>query len=139
MDVLRRNTDYGMRMMVLLAEFYSDGQLISARQLTSGARFSYMLGSKILQRLHNAGLVNSGMGPKGGFILSKPPSEITLMDVVEALQGNVKLNRCLVDDKGCELQSTCEINTKLSTLQLYIDNYLSGITLAEVIKPNDNT
>lgn len=138
MDVLRRNTDYGMRMMVILAEYFSDGQLISARQLTKGARFSYMLGSKILQRLHNAGLLNSGMGPKGGFILSRPPSEITLMDVVEALQGNVRLNRCLLGSDECELKSTCEINTKLSALQLYIDDYLSGITLAEMIKPNNN-
>ena len=139
MDVLRRNTDYGLRIMVILAEYYSDGQLISARQLTNTAHFSYELGCKTLQKLHNKGLLNSGMGPKGGFILSKPPSEITLMDVVEALQGNVRLNRCLLDGDGCEFQSTCEINTKLSDLQLYINDFFSGITLAEMIKPNNNT
>jgi len=139
MDVLRRNTDYGLRMMVILAEYFSDGQLISARQLANTAHFSDQLSSKILQRMHKAGLVSSGMGPKGGFILSRPPSEITLMDVVEALQGNVRLNRCLLDGDGCEFQSTCEINTKLSDLQLYINDFFSGITLAEMIKPNDNT
>ena len=137
MDVLRRNTDYGMRMMAALTEHFSDGQLISARQLANSCRFSYQLSSKILQKLHKAGLVSSGMGPKGGFALSKQPSEITLMDIVKALQGEVRLNRCLLGGDGCEFQADCEINTKLSGLQLYIDGYLGGITLAEIVKSNE--
>lgn len=136
MDILRRNTDYGMRMMAALTEYFSDGQLVSARQLATRGNFSYQLGCKILQKLHKAGLVSSGMGPKGGFALSRPPSEITLMNIVEALQGEVRLNRCLLGGDGCEFQADCEINTKLSSLQLYIDGYLGGITLAEIVKSN---
>jgi len=135
MDVLRRNTDYGLRIMVALAEHFGSGQLVSSRQLTSDCRFSYQLGCKILQKLHKAGLVDSSMGPKGGFILNRDPSEITLMDIVKVLQGDVRLNRCLLGGDGCEFQSDCEINAKLSGLQLYIDGYLGGITLAEIAKP----
>ena len=67
MDVLRRNTDYGLRMMTVLAEHFNNGQLISARQLAGNGHFSYQLGCKLLQKLHRAQLVKSGMGPKGGF------------------------------------------------------------------------
>jgi len=137
MDILRRNTDYGLRMMAALAGHFSDDQLISTRQLASAGNFPYQVGCKILQKLHKAGLVSSSMGPKGGFALSKQPSEITLMDIVKALQGEVRLNRCLLGGEGCEFQADCEINTKLSGLQLYIDGYLGGITLAEIVKSNE--
>ncbi len=132
MDIIRRNTDYGLRMMATLAEHFNNGQLISARQLANDGHFSYQLGCKLLQRLHKAKLVKSGMGPKGGFALSREPSKITLMEIINVLQGELRLNRCLLDGDGCEFQPDCEINTKLSCLQLYIDGYLNGITLAEI-------
>jgi Rrf2 family protein len=133
MDVLRRNTDYGLRMMATLAKHFNNGQLMSARQLASDGHFSYQLGCKLLQKLHQAELVKSGMGPKGGFTLNRDPSKITLLEIIKVLQGEIRLNRCLIGGDGCEFESDCEINTKLSCLQLYINGYLNGITLAEVM------
>ena len=133
MDVLRRNTDYALRMMVNLTSYFN-GEFISARQLASEGNFSYQLGCKILQKLHNAKLVKSNMGPKGGFALSRKPSEINLMEIIIALQGGIRLNRCLLGGEGCEFESECEINTKLACLQLYIDGYLGGITLEEILR-----
>ncbi len=131
MDVLRRNTDYALRMMAALASLSSD-KSVSARQLASEGNFSYDLGCKILQRLHKAGLVQSRMGPKGGFALSKAPSEISLMEIVNVLQGGIRLNRCLLGGNGCEFQAECGISAKLAHLQRHIDDYLGGITLAEI-------
>ena len=131
MDVLRRNTDYALRMMTALADNF-DGKAISARQLASEGNFSYDLGCKILQRLHKAGLVHSHMGPKGGFSLSREPSEITLMEIVNVLQGGILLNRCLLGGNGCECQADCVISEKLADLQQYINDYLGGISLAEI-------
>jgi Rrf2 family protein len=119
-------------MMVNLASRFN-GEFISARQLASEGNFSYQLGCKILQKLHKANLVKSDMGPKGGFVLSREPSQITLMEVITALQGGLRLNRCLFGGRGCEFESECEIHTKLTCLQLYIDGYLGGITLQEIL------
>jgi len=110
---------------------------MSARQLASDGHFSYQLGCKLLQKLHKAKLVKSSMGPKGGFTLSREPSKITLMQIIKVLQGGVRLNRCLLDGEGCEFESDCKINTKLSCLQLYIDGYLDGITLAEIARAKE--
>ena len=132
MDVLRRNTDYALRIMVDLASHFN-GQFISARQLASDGNFSYQLGCKILQKLHRANLVKSNMGAKGGFALSRRPSEITLREIITVMQGDIRLNRCLPDGIGCEFEPLCEINTKLACLQLYVDGYLGGITLEEVL------
>jgi Rrf2 family protein len=120
-------------MMTVLAKHFNNGQLISARQLASDGHFSYQLGCKLLQKLHQAELVKSGMGPKGGFTLNREPSKITLLEIIKALQGEIRLNRCLPGGDECEFESDCEINTKLSCLQLYINGYLNGITLAEVM------
>jgi Rrf2 family protein len=125
-------------MMVNLASHF-DGELISSRQLAVEGDFSYELGCKILQKLHKAGLVESNMGSKGGFALSKRPSEITLMEIIKVLQGGIRLNRCLLGGEGCEFQSDCKISAKLSCLQLYIDGYLSGITLTEILKAREKT
>ena len=133
MDVLRRNTDYALHMMVNLANHFN-GKFISARRLASEGNFSYPLGCKILQKLHKANLVESGMGPKGGFALSREPSQINLMEIITALQGGIRLNRCLLGGEGCEFEPECEINTKLTCLQLYIDGYLGGITLEEILQ-----
>jgi len=133
MDALRRNTDYALRMMVNLASPFN-GEFISARQLASEGNFSYQLGCKILQKLHNAKLVKSNMGPKGGFALSRKPSEITLMEIIIVMQGGIRLNRCLLGGEGCEFEPECEIHTKLACLQLYIDGYLGGITLEEILQ-----
>ncbi len=134
MDVLRRNTDYGLRMMVALAKHFDNGQLMSARELSQEGHFSYELGCKILQKLHKGELVRSSMGPKGGFALSRKPSKITLMKIIIALQGGIRLNRCLLGGDGCEFQNECELHTKLACLQLYIEGYFSGITLEEILR-----
>jgi Rrf2 family transcriptional regulator, iron-sulfur cluster assembly transcription factor len=132
MDVLRRNTDYGLRIMAALAKHFDEGRLISARQLASDGHFSYQLGCKLLQKLHQARLVESGMGPKGGFSLSRKPGQITLLEIIRVFQGEIRLNRCLAGGQGCEFESDCAINSKLSGLGEYINSYLDGITLAEI-------
>jgi Rrf2 family protein len=119
-------------MMVDLAGRFN-GEFTAARQLAEDGNFSYQLGCKILQKLHKAGLVKSDMGPKGGFALSREPAQINLMEIIAALQGGVRLNRCLLGGKGCEFESECEIHTRLTCLQLYIDGYLGGITLQEIL------
>ena len=133
MDVLRRNTDYALRIMVNLASHFN-GEFLSARQLASEGNFSYQLGCKLLQKLGKDKLVKSSMGPKGGFVLSRKPSQITLLEIINVLQGGIRLNRCLLGGNGCEFEPECELSTKLACIQLYIDGYLGGITLEELVR-----
>ncbi len=133
-EVLRRNTDYALRMMVAIAKRFKNEELMSARQLTSDCNFSYELGRKLLQRLHKADLVNSVLGLKCGFTLSRKPSEITLMEIINVLQGGIYLNKCLAGGEGCEFEYECEVCTKLAYLQLQTQDYLEGITLEEILR-----
>jgi Rrf2 family protein len=119
--------------MVNLAGNY-DCQPVSARLLADQEDISYQFACKILQQLHNAGLIDSRMGPKGGFSLSKPPASIELLNVIEAIQGPVKLNKCLLGAKACPRRPKCAVSGKLLELQEHIEDYLRGITLAEFLK-----
>jgi len=134
MEVIRRNTDYGLRIMVTLAKHAGNGELISASQLVSNGNVSYEVGRKLLQRLRDAKLVKSIMGSKGGFKLNRKPSKISLREIINVLQGEIYLNECLIHGRRCEFESECEVNTKLAPLQQLMADYLENITLEEILK-----
>ncbi len=133
MDVLRRNTDYALRVMVNLAIHYGQ-KSVSTREVAQGDDIPYQLACKILQKLRRAKLVVSCMGPKGGFSLSREPSKTTLMEIIGVIQGPVSLNRCLLAVDVCSRQKSCTVSKKLAELQKYIDSYLRGITLDELLR-----
>ena len=132
MDVIRRNTDYALRAMLRLARNYNNGT-IPARQLAQQEGIPYQLACKLLQRLHRAGLVRSVMGPRGGFELSRKPAQVTLGGIVNAIQGPVSLNRCLLGFDRCPHQRNCLIRRGLAGLQRQIDQFLQGMTLADLL------
>ena len=134
MEVIRRNTDYGLRMMVTLAKHSGNGDLMSASQLAREGNISYEVGRKLLQKLRDAKLVKSVMGSKGGFKLNRKPSKISLIDVVNVLQSKVYLNKCLADDYECEFESECQVNTKLAPLQQHLVNYLENVTIEKILQ-----
>jgi len=131
MDILRRNTDYALRLAVNLAGRYGDGS-VSTRALSDEEDVSYQLACKLMQKLHKEGLVESDMGPKGGFRLARRPEDVPILDVIAAIQGPLRLNRCLLGDGFCERQETCPIRARIGRLQEQMDEYLGAVTLAEL-------
>ncbi|MCJ7728934.1 MAG: Rrf2 family transcriptional regulator [Sedimentisphaerales bacterium] len=73
MDIIRRNTDYALRATVELAGRFGR-EPVATKELARQQHIPYQLACKLLQRLHNAGIVRSTMGPAGGFKLNKDPS-----------------------------------------------------------------
>ncbi len=98
---------------------------------------SYQLACKILQKLHAAGFVSSQKGPRGGFFLSKAPSEITLAEIVRIIQGPITVNSCLLRIDFCPQQSNCPISNELSKLQLYIDEFFNSMTVKQLMENRD--
>ena len=132
MDIVRRNTDYALRAMVHLARNYDNGP-VSSKTISEKENVPYQLMCKLMQKLNNAGLVTSYMGPKGGFGLSREPSEINILEVIETIQKPISLNRCLLAADICPRHKQCPVRPKLLGLQEYIGKYLSGITLEELV------
>jgi Rrf2 family protein len=131
MDVIRRNTDYALRLVAVLVENHGKST-ISARQLAKSCDVSYELACKLLQKLSSAKLVESRMGANGGFELAKNPEKISLYQVIAAIQDNICLNRCVSDAKSCPKRPACKIRKKLVALQKYIEEYFKNIKLDEI-------
>lgn len=137
MDILRRNTDYALRMMVNLARNYQKGPE-STRSLANAEEVPYQLACKLMQRLSNTGFVESCMGARGGYRLAGKPSDISILDVIEAIQGPVSVNRCLLNVNSCSRQGNCPITARLKGLQENLNSYLSGVKLEELAMSRDN-
>jgi Rrf2 family protein len=133
MDVIKRNTDYAIRIIAGLADNYGKG-LLSAKILAEAAEVSFETACKMLQKLAAAKLVKSTMGKAGGFELAKEPAQISLYDVIAAVQKGICLNRCVANPKSCPKRPKCAVSRKLAELQSYIERYLAGITLDELLK-----
>ncbi len=131
MDIIRRNTDYAMRLTAALVTNYGK-QPISARQLAEICDVSYELTCKLLQRLAAAKIVKSTMGASGGFALAGRPEDFSLYQVVAAVQGDICLNCCVPEAKKCPGGKKCKIRKKLVALQSYIDDYFKNIKLSEI-------
>jgi len=132
MDVVRRNTDYAVRLMVNLSHRYDEGP-ISTRTASTEEQVSYQLACKLMQSLQKVGLLKSSMGPKGGFTLGRNPSDISLLDIVSAIQGPVSMNRCVLIPKVCPQSKNCSVRGKLASLQKDINDKLANITLDELV------
>jgi Rrf2 family iron-sulfur cluster assembly transcriptional regulator len=131
MDIIRRNTDYALRAMAHLAKNYG-GESISTRVISEREDISYQLACKLMQKMNDAGLVTSTMGPKGGFTLSKDPSQINLLEIIQAVQGPLSVNKCLAEEDKCPRKDLCPLTGKMEELQDYIVNFLSDATLGDM-------
>lgn len=128
---LTRGADYGTRGIVRLARMSDRGVvLVSDIAAAEGLPESYL--AKIFQDLAKEGIVRSHRGAKGGFSLARPAGEITLRQIVEAIEGPIALNRCLASWEGCEHKSECSIYPALAKAQEQLLAVLDGTTLQDL-------
>ena len=124
-------TSLGLHTMVLLAA--NEGRRISAREVAELLDVSEAHLSKVMQRLGRHGLVTSIRGPKGGFLLARPGSEITLMEVFEAIEGPLNTGQCLLGKPICDPRN-CILGSLLHDVNVQVQTYLAGTRLSDLTK-----
>lgn len=83
--------------------------------------------------LAHAGLIYTQRGAKGGIMLAKPASEISLYEIIVAIEGPVYIHKCLASPDHCDFPLHEHLRTYWQTTQNYIDHRLKSTTLAELI------
>ncbi|HEY3441756.1 MAG TPA: Rrf2 family transcriptional regulator [Paludibaculum sp.] len=126
-----RAADYGVRVMVHLAGLPS-GQRATRDELAASSEVPEHFLSKILQTLSRGGLITSHRGASGGFALAKPPEFVTLLDVVEAVDGPIQLNVCVAAGVGCCRVTRCVVHHVWADAQNALTAVLRGATLARL-------
>lgn len=126
---------YGVRFMAALAREYGQKSLflneIAAKEEISGKYLSL-----IVIPLRTAGLITSLRGAHGGYSLARSPGEITLCDIVEALDGETCLVRCVKQPLTCNRAAICPTRDVWSVLGDKIRESLKSITIAELAQKN---
>jgi Rrf2 family protein len=105
---ITRETDYAIRCVYYLSGKKSGVTMVD--EISKEMKIPNSFLAKILQKLSKASLVKSRRGVKGGFELTRAPQEISLLEVIEAVQGPVAMNICALDEALCEFSSACSIH-----------------------------
>ena len=129
MELVKRDTDYAVRALVAIA--CTDG-IANTSEIAEAQEIPFDFLQKILRRLKRAGIVRVRRGPGGGFTLARSSENIRLLDIVEAVQGPIAINRCFLGRDMCSMQNDCPVREKLKPVQAGISELLEEITLAEL-------
>jgi Rrf2 family protein len=132
-EVIRQDTEYAMRALVFLA-LNGKEKRAAVKEIAKGQDLPEHFAYKILRKLTRSGLTTCYMGHSGGFKLARSPEEITLLQVVTAIQGPVTIKNCCLDLESCPRGSICKFSAKLMELQDNLVRSFNGITLADVVK-----
>jgi len=128
---LTRAADYGVRVMIHLASL-PVGSRPNRAELAAAAECPEQFLSKVLQNLTRAGLVTSHRGNTGGFELPRNRRAASVLEVVEAVEGPVRLNLCLASERACERQSWCPAHAVWAEAQGAMAEVLRKATIADL-------
>jgi FeS assembly SUF system regulator len=132
---LGKLTDYGLVLMSFIAR--SQGvTLHSASDLAQESHLPVSTVRKILKELLNSGLLMSHRGTRGGYILAREPQEISVLDIISALEGPLTLTDCSSDTAGlCKLETNCPISKNQRIINQAVRQALGTITLSDLLQP----
>lgn len=132
---LTRAGEYAIRAVLHLAAQPS-GQIVDRDQVARAQDIPPSFLSKILQRLSTAGIIRSYKGASGGFCLARSAEEITMLEVIKAIEGPLALNQCLLDADDCDRLPVCPVHPVWCRVQAGIEEILGQVSFAELVEGN---
>ena len=128
---LSKKADYALIAMKHLTD-HSDQGAASAREIAEQYDIPIELMAKVLQRLVRGGLLASHHGTRGGYQLARGATQISVADVIQAIEGPVSVTACSTEDGQCEQYSKCNVRDPLWRVRERILSALGECTIAEL-------
>lgn len=123
---------YAVRAMYEIAKAYP--KEVTLDQISANQEISRVYLAQILNRLRQARLIKSSRGPGGGYVLRKEPSEISLYDILEPLEGPVCIASCIDPSEGCDQTEECIAYPVWEKIAHYIECLLKQVKLSDLIQ-----
>ena len=133
---LTKHTDYAFRVLIYLAMKPAE-QLATIQEIAEYFDISRSHMMKIVQKLANAGFVQSIRGKQGGIHLGKPTGDINLRSIIELMEATLKPVDCTT--QPCRLNPGCSLKTILFTGQQQYMDYIGQYTVADLVKQNNGS
>ncbi len=132
---LSTRSQYGVRLMIALARNYGTGYTY-LKDIAKGEGISEKYLSLITIPLKGVGLISASRGVRGGYALTRPPSEINVREIVEVLEGDTCLVDCIKDTAACPRVAVCASRDIWVFLGGKIAEALSSFTLEQLVRNN---
>jgi FeS assembly SUF system regulator len=126
-------TDYASLVLTVLAG--AAQRVHSAAELAERAHLETPTVSKLLKSLAQAGLVEAFRGANGGYRLAKPADSISLIAIVEAIEGPLGMTECSLHDSHCGIQDHCGVRANWRRINDVVADALREVTLAQMLAP----
>jgi Rrf2 family protein len=131
--IYSRSAEYAFRAFVHLAQV-PEGKFAMVKNIAEEENIPAHFLAKILQQLARKGLLRSSKGPTGGFSMRLDPSEVKLLDIVEALDGLAPYQQCASGLAECNDEMPCSMHDSWVSLRSRIMDYLGRNTIADLVK-----
>ncbi len=132
---ITRQADYAIRAVLYVARL-SDNERAATSQIAKEQKIPPSFLAKIISQLSIAGLLQTSRGARGGVTLAKNPADISLLDVVEAIDGPIALNECVHDDGACNFSGDCPMRPIWCEVQNDLVKKLKSTNFAQFINEN---
>ena len=131
---MTKQADYGI---VLMTHMASDVERrYTAPELAAETQIPLPMVSKILKILGRGGLLSSHRGVKGGYSLERPPRQVTVAEMIAALEGPIAFTECVDGAPGsCSQEAVCRLRANWQRINLALKHALEGISLEELTHP----
>lgn len=107
---ITRQADYAIRAVLYISKL-GQNQRAATSQIAQEQHIPPSFLAKIISQLSIAGVLQTSRGARGGVMLAKAPDEISLLDVVESIDGPIALNECVNDEQGCTFGEECPLRS----------------------------
>ena len=131
---LTKRADYAIRAMLALAQA-GEGERLSVRRIAADQGIPGQFLPRIMSDLLRSGLVRSVAGRTGGYALARPAATISILDVIEAVEGDARRRTCVLRGGPCGVSGECRVHLAFSTSR---DGFLAGLagaTFADLVAP----
>jgi FeS assembly SUF system regulator len=129
---LSKFADYGTQVMAYIAK---DRVVHSASEVSAALGIAVPTVSKILKMLVRENLVASSLGAKGGYMLARAPGDISIAEIINAMDGPISITECSSTTTSCERESTCSTRSNWQGINHIIHDALDKVNLAQMIAP----
>lgn len=129
---ISKMTDYAI---VLMVELTRQRQTLSAHALADRVRLEVPTASKVLKLLAGAGLLQSYRGASGGYRVNRPATQISVAEVIAAIEGPIAMTECSVEPGLCHQEDNCNLRSNWQRISVAVSRALEGVSLAEMSAP----
>ncbi|HEY8889027.1 MAG TPA: Rrf2 family transcriptional regulator [Clostridium sp.] len=131
---ITQEADYGIRVVVYLCKL-GYGEKVESKVISEkeGVPLRFLL--KLLRKLIKADILRSYRGVKGGYAINKLPEQINLKDVIEAIDGPICVNRCVIEPDFCNMNrsSVCVVHRAMTKVQKKLNSELESINFKQLV------